>query len=152
MGSWEHRLFPQMHELWELALPLTAAVSWGGGGGLVTEPLYALFPSYLWEGLIKKAECRRRIDAFELWCWRRLLRVPWIARRSKQSILKDISPEYSLEGLMLKLKVQYFGHLMQRTDSFAKTRMLGKIEGRRRRMTKDGMVGWHHQLKGHEFE
>ena len=101
---------------------------------------------------IKKAERRRRIDAFELWCWRRLLSVPWIARRSKQSILKDISPEYSLEGLMLKLKVQYFGHLMQRTDSFGKTRMLGKIEGRRRRMTKDGMVGWHHQLKGHEFE
>ena len=79
---------------------------------------------------IKKTECRRN-DAFELWCWRRLLRVPWIARRSNQSILKEISPEYSLEGLMLKL--QYFGHLMQRTDSFEKTRMLGKIEGRRRR-------------------
>jgi len=81
---------------------------------------------------IKKAECRR-IDAFELWCWRRLLRVPWTARRSKQSILKEVSPEYSLEGLMLKLKLQYFGHLMQRTDSFEKTLMLGKIEGRRRR-------------------
>ena len=81
---------------------------------------------------IKKAECQR-IDAFELWCWRRLLRVPWIARRSNQSILKKISPEYSLEGLMLKLKLQYFGHLMQRTDSFEKTLMLGKIEGRRRR-------------------
>ena len=81
---------------------------------------------------IKKAECRR-IDAFELWCWRRLLRVPWTARRSKQSILKEISPEYSLEGLMLKLKLQYFGHLMQRTDSLEKTLMLGKIEGRRRR-------------------
>ena len=79
---------------------------------------------------IKKTECRRN-DAFELWCWRRLLRVPWIARRSNQSILKEISPEYSLEGLMLKL--QYFGHLMQRTDSFEKTLMLGKIEGRRRR-------------------
>ena len=80
----------------------------------------------------KKAECRR-IDAFELWCWRKLLRVPWTARRSTQSILKEISPEYSLEGLMLKLKLQYFGPLMQRTDSFEKTLMLGKIEGRRRR-------------------
>ena len=81
---------------------------------------------------IKKAE-RRRIDAFELWCWRRLLRVPWTIRRSNQSILKEISPEYSLEGLMLKLKLQYFGHLMQRTDSLEKTLMLGKIEGGRRR-------------------
>ena len=78
---------------------------------------------------IKKVECQK-IDAFELWCWRRLLRVPWTARRSNQSILKEISPEYSLEGLMLKL--QYFGHLMQRTDSLEKTLMLGKIEGRRR--------------------
>ena len=76
---------------------------------------------------VKKVE-HRRIDAFELWCWRRLLRVPWTARRSNQSILKEISPEYSLEGLMLKLKVQYFGHLMLRTDSFEKTLMLGKIE------------------------
>ena len=81
---------------------------------------------------IKKAE-HQRIDAFELWCWRRLLRVPWTARRSNQSILKEISPEYSLEGLMLKLKLQYFGHLMRRTDSLEKTLMLGKIEGRRRR-------------------
>ena len=81
---------------------------------------------------IKKPECRR-IDAFELWCWRRLLRVPWTARRSNQSILKEISPKYSLEGLMLKLKLQYFGHLMRRTDSFEKTLMLGKIEGRRRK-------------------
>ena len=81
---------------------------------------------------IKKAECRR-IDAFELWCWRRLLRVPWTARRSNQSILKDISPEYPLEGLMLKLKLQYFGHLLRRVDSFEKTLMLGKIEGWRRR-------------------
>ena len=75
----------------------------------------------------------RRIDAFELWCWRRLLRIPWTARRSNQSILKEISPEYALEGLMLKLKLQYFGHLMQRTDSFEKTLMVGKIEGRTRR-------------------
>ena len=81
---------------------------------------------------INKAECRR-IDAFELWCWRRLLRVPWTARRFNQSILKEISPEYSLEGLMMKLKLQYFGHLMRRTDSFEKTLMLGKIEGGRRR-------------------
>ena len=81
---------------------------------------------------IKKTE-HQRIDAFELWCWRRLLRVPWTARRSNQSILKEISPKYSLEGLMLKLKLQYFGHLMGRTDSFEKPMMLGKIEGRRRR-------------------
>ena len=82
--------------------------------------------------IIKKAECQR-IDAFELWCWRRLLRVPWTARRSNQSILKEINPEYSLEGLMLKLKLQYFGHLMRRINSLEKTLMLGKIEGRRRR-------------------
>ena len=81
---------------------------------------------------IKKAE-HQRMDAFELWCWRRLLRVPWTARRCNQSILKEISPEYSLEGLMLKLKLQYFGHLMWRTDSLEKTLMLGKIEGGRRR-------------------
>ena len=83
-------------------------------------------------GTIKKAE-HQRIDAFELWCWRRLLRVCWTARRSNQYILKEIGPEYSLEGLMLKLKLQYFGHLMQRTDSLEKTLILGKIEGRRRR-------------------
>ena len=81
---------------------------------------------------MKKAECRT-IDAFELWCWRRLLRVPWTARRSYQSILKEISPECSLEGLMLKLKLQYFGHLMQRADSFENTLMLGGSEGRRKR-------------------
>ena len=86
---------------------------------------------------IKKVE-HQRIDAFELWCWRRLLRVPWTARRSNQSILKEISPEYSLEGLMLKLKLQYFVHLMWRTDSLEKTLMLGKIEGRRKR----GWWGW----------
>ena len=90
---------------------------------------------------IKKAE-HRRIDAFEVWCWRRLLRVPWTARRSNQSILKEISPGYSLEGLMLKLKLQYFGHLMQRTDSFEKTLMLGKIEGRRRRQDDRELDGW----------
>ena len=82
--------------------------------------------------IIKKAECQR-IDAFELWYWKRLLKIPWTARRSNQSILKEVSPEYSLEGLMLKLKLQYFGHLMWRADSFEKTLVLGKIEGRRRR-------------------
>ena len=100
---------------------------------------------------VKKAE-HRRIDAFELQCWRRLLRILWTARRSKQSILKEISPEYSLEGLMLKLKLQYFGQLMRRTDSLEKTPMLGKIEGRRRRGRQDETVGWHHQLDRHEFE
>ena len=91
---------------------------------------------------IKKVEQQRRIDAFELWCWRRLLRVPWTARRSNnQSILKEISPECSLEGLMLKLKLQYFGHLMPRTDLLEKTLILGKIEGRRRRGKQDEMVG-----------
>ena len=93
---------------------------------------------------IKKAE-HQRIDAFELWCWRRLLKVPWTARRSNQSILKEINPEYSLEGLMLKLKLQYFGLLMQRADSLEKTLILGKTEGMgRRRWTEDKMVGWHH--------
>ena len=81
---------------------------------------------------LKKAECQR-IDAFELWCWRRLLRVPWTTRRSNQSVLKEVSPEYSLEGLMLKLKLQYFGHQMRRTDSFEKTLMLGKIVGKRKK-------------------
>ena len=92
---------------------------------------------------IRKAE-RQRIDAFELWCWRRLLRVHWTAKRSNQFILKEISLDFSLEGLMLKLKLQYFGHLMRRTDSFEKTLMLGKIEGKRRRGRQDEMVGWHH--------
>ena len=94
-----------------------------------------VFPVVMYEcesWTIEKAE-HQRIDAFELWCWRRLSRVPWTARRFSQSILKEISPEYSLEGLMLKLKLQYFGHLMQRTDSLEKTLMLGKIEGGRRR-------------------
>ena len=100
---------------------------------------------------IKKAKCQR-IDAFELWCWRRLLRVPWTARRSNQSILKEIRPGCSLEGLMLKLKPQYFGHLMQKADSFEKTLMLGKIEGRRRRGQQRIRVGWHHRLNGHGFE
>ena len=95
-------------------------------------------------GTIKKAECQR-IDAFELWCWRRLLRVPWTARTSNQSVLKEISPEYTLEGLMLKLKLQYFGHLMWRIDSLEKTLMLEKIEGGRRRGRQ--MVGWHHRLE-----
>ena len=80
------------------------------------------------------------------------MRVPWTARRSNQSIIKEINAEYSLEGLMLKLKLQYFGHMMRRTDSLKKTLMLGKIEGRRRRVLQDEMAGWHHQLNGHEFE
>ena len=92
---------------------------------------------------IKKAE-PQRIDAFELWCWRRLLRFSWTAMRSNQLILKEINPEYSLERLTLKLKLQYFGHLLQRTDSFEKTLMLGKIAGGRRRGRHDEMVGWHH--------
>ena len=98
---------------------------------------------------VKKAECQG-IDAFELWCWRRLLRVPWTARRSNQSILKEISPGCSLEGMMLKLKLQYFGHLMQRVDSLEKTLMLGGIGGRRRRGRQ--RMRWHHRLDGHEFE
>ena len=97
------------------------------GEGNEKEPLISILICEL-----EKAECQR-IDAFELWCWRRLLRVHWTARRSNQSILKKINPEYSLEGLMLKLKLQYFGHLMQRADSLEKTLILGKIEGRRRR-------------------
>ena len=88
---------------------------------------------------------------FELWCWRRLLRVPWTARRSNQTILKKISPECSFEGLMLKLKLQYFGHLMRRADLFEKTLMLGKIEGRSRRVWQDEMFGWHHHVNGHGF-
>ena len=92
---------------------------------------------------VKKAE-HRRIDAFELWFWRRLLRVPWMARRSNQSIPKEISSGCSLEGLMLKLKLQYFGYLMQRADSFEKIVMLGKIEGGRRGGRQDQMAGWHH--------
>ena len=100
---------------------------------------------------IKRAE-HQKIDDFEVWYWRRLLRVPWIAKRSNQSILKETSPEYSLEGLMLKLKLQYFGHLMRRTDSLEKTLMLGKTEGRRRRGQEDEMFGWHHQLDEPGFE
>ena len=101
---------------------------------------------------IKKVE-HRITDAYGLWCWRRLLRVPCTVRRSNQSILKEISPEYSLEGLMLKLKLPYFGHLMRRNDSFEKTLMPGKIEGERRKgMTEDEMVGWHHRLDEREFE
>ena len=100
---------------------------------------------------VKKAE-RQRIDAFELWCWRRLLRVPWTARRSSQSILKEISPGCSLEGMMLKLKLQYFGHLMWRVDSLEKTDA-GRDWGQEEKgTTEDEMAGWHHQLDGCEFE
>jgi len=101
---------------------------------------------------IKKAE-HQTIDAFELWCWRTLLRVPWTARRSNQSILKEISPEYSLEGLMLKLKLQYFGHVMRRTDSLEKTPSARKDwRWEEKGTTEDEMIGWHHRLDGHEFE
>ena len=113
-----------------------------------------IFPVVMYEcesWTIKKAECQR-IDAFELWCWRRLLRVPWNARRSNQSILKEISPGISLEGLMLKLKLQYFGHLMKITDSVEKTLMLGKIEGGRRRGQQRMRWLVHHRLNEHEFE
>ena len=100
---------------------------------------------------IKKTE-HQRINAFKLWCWKRLSGVPWTARRSNQSILKEINPEYSLEGLMLKLKLQYFGHLMQTVDSLENTLMLGKTKGKRRRGQQRMMVGWHHWLNGHKFE
>ena len=100
---------------------------------------------------IKKAE-HQRIDAFELWCWRRLVEVPWPARRSHQSILKEISPEYTLEGLMLKLKLQYLGHLMWRTDSLEKTDCGKDWRWEEKGMTEDEMVGWRHWLDGHEFE
>ena len=101
---------------------------------------------------IKKAE-GQRIDTFELWCWRRLLRAPWTARKSNQTILMEISPEYSLEGLMLKLKLQYFGHMMWRTDSLEKDPDAGKNWRQEEKgMTEDEMVGWHHWLDGHEFE
>ena len=103
---------------------------------------------WMWE-LDYKAGCRR-IDAFELWCWRRLLRVPWTAKRSNQSILKEISPDYSLEGLMLKLKLQYFGHLMRRVDSFEKTLMLKDWGQEEKGTTENEMVGWHHRLNGFE--
>ena len=99
---------------------------------------------------VKKAE-HRRIDAFELWCWRRLLRVLWTARRSNQSILKEISPRCSLEGLMLKLKLEYFGHLMRRADSLEESDA-GRDWGQEKGTTEDEIAGWHHQLDGHEFE
>ena len=99
---------------------------------------------------LKKAD-RRRTGASKLWRWRRLLRVPWTAKGSNQSILKEMNPEYSLEGLMLKLRPQHFGHLMQTADSLEKILMLGKTEGRKG-TTEDEMVGWHHRLNGHEFK
>ena len=104
------------------------------------------------QGLYDVTDKWHKYMPFELWCWRRLLRVPWTARRSNQSIQKEISPEYSLEELMLKLKLQYFGHFMRRTDSLEKTPMLGKIEGGKRRGRQDEMVRWHHWLDGYEFE
>ena len=116
-----------------------------------------LFPVVMYGGeswTINKAETQR-IDAFELWCWRRLLRVPWTARRSNQSIINEVNPEYSLEGLMLKLKLQYFGHLMWRADSLEKKGYADAGKDWRQEekgTTEDEMVGWHHRLNGHEFE
>ena len=100
---------------------------------------------------MKKAQ-RRRIDAFELWCWRRVLRVPWTARRSNQSILKEINPGISLEGMMLKMKLQYFGHLMQRVDSLGKDSDAGRDWGQEKGTIENEMAGWHHRLNGHESE
>lgn len=125
-----------LSHVWLFATPWTVAPPSMGfsrqeyWSGLPFPSLVVMYGCESWT--IKKAECRR-IDAFELWCWGRFLRIPWTARRSNQSILKEISPGYLLEGLMLKLKFQYFGHLMRRADSLEKTLMLGKIEGRRRR-------------------
>ena len=112
-----------------------------------------VFPVIMYEcesWTVKKGE-RRRIDAFELWCWRRLLRVPWTARRSNQSILKEINPGISLEEMMLKLKLQYFGHLMRRVDSLEKTDA-GKYWGQEKGTSEDEMAGWHHRLDSHESE
>ena len=114
-----------------------------------------VFPVFIYgceNWTIKKAESGR-FSVFELWCWRRLWRVPWTARKSNQTFLKDKNPEYSLEGLMLKLKLWYFGHLIQRANSLENTLLLGKAEGKRRRgVTEDEMVGWHHRLNGRESE
>ena len=108
--------------------------------------LYGSFPAFLTGFSVGNLS-----SAFELWCWKRFLRVPCSARRPNQSILKGINPEYSLEGLMLKLKLQYFGHMMQRADSLEKTLMLGKIEGRRREQHRMRRLAWHHRVNGHEF-
>ena len=113
---------------------------------------YGFSSSHVWMWQLDyKESWAQKNWCFELWCWKRLLRVPWTARRSNQFILREISPGCWLEGLMLKMKLQYSGHLMWRAGSFEKTRMLGKIEGRRRRGWEDEMVGWHHRLNGHEF-
>ena len=131
--------------------PHLFAMKWWDWSRLVKAMVFPVDMNGCENWTINKAE-HWRIDAFELWCWRRLLRIPWTARRSNQSILNEISPEYSLEGLMLKLKLQYFGHLMWRAGSLERTLMLGKIEGRRKGMTEDETVGWHHWFNGHEFE
>ena len=118
--------------------------------GLYTQS-YGLFSSHVQMlELEKKAECQST-DAFELWCWRRLLRVPWTARRSNQSSLREINPENSLEGLMLKLNLQYFGHVMRRADSLEKTLMMREIEAKGERAEEYETVGWHHRFKGHEL-
>ena len=121
-------------------------LTWGSNPGLphCRQMLYCLSHQEIPKGC-------QRIDAFELWCWKRLLRVPWTARRSNQFILKEISPEYSLEGLIVKLKLQYFGHLMRRTDSLEKTLMLERLKAGREG-DEDELVGWHHRLNGHGIE
>ena len=129
----------------------TRDITWPTKVSLVKAMVFAVVMYGCESWTIKKSE-HRRIDDFELWYWRRLLRTPWTTRRSNQSILKEISPEYSLEGLMLKLKLQYFGHLIRRVDSLEKTLMLGGIRARRRRGRQDEMAGWHHRLDGHESE
>ena len=113
-----------------------------------------IFPVVVYgcESCTKKKAEPQRIDAFELWCWRRLLRVPWTARKSSKSILKEISPGISLEGMMLKLKLQYFGHLLRRVDSLEKTDSGRDCGQEEKGMTEDEMAGWHHRLDGHEFE
>ena len=120
----------------------------------IVKATFFFFPAVMYgceTWTVKKAKCRR-IDAFELWCWRRSLRVPWNARRSNQSIIKEISPEYSLEGLMLKLKFQYFGHLMWKADSLKRPRCWERIKEEKKGTTEVEMVGWHHQLNGCEFK
>ena len=119
----------------------------------IVKAIYGLSSSHVWMWeLGRKEGWAPKIDAFELWCWRILLRVPWTARRSNQSILKEINPEYSLEGLMLKPKLKYSGHLMWRENSLEKTLMLGKIEGRRRGWQSMRIIEWHHWFNGHELE
>ena len=155
-SDWSHKIKRLLHLVWKVMTNLHSILK----SRDITLPTKVclvkakVFPVVMYgceSWTIKKAECRR-IDAIELWCWRRLLRVSWTARRSNQSILKEICPEYSLEGLMLKLKFQYFVHLMWRTDSLEKSLLLAKTEGRRRGQQRMRWFGCHHRLNGHESE